>query len=183
MKSIELLYSNVVQLLLYSRFYRNTDSWNLFGIRGNICKICFCLLYTRSDQVTLGIYTKRNHISKSGNCIYFSTVSPAIFIHLSHLVTNAWKTSESKDMSVCLNHPRTAIFEPFAPCNYLTASERFNDALCLKTYKDSGCYAFVNKKLYHHTLFHAHIRTVAVTRLTVSWPVLDMSQTIINTTL
>ena len=37
------------------------------------------------------VYKIKEQISRSGNCIYFSTYSPATFIHLSQRLTNAWK--------------------------------------------------------------------------------------------
>ena len=56
------------------------------------------------------VYKITEEISNSGNCIYFSTYSPATFIHLSQRLTNAWKASALKDLSVRQNHPKTACF-------------------------------------------------------------------------
>ena len=55
----------------------------------------------------------------------------------------------------------TAFFEMFTPFKCLTAAERLITVLCLKSSVDiRGFYAFVHKKLHHHTLFHAHTNTV-----------------------
>ena len=56
---------------------------------------------------------------------------------------------------------RTAVFETFTPFKCLTAAERLITVLCLKSSVDiRGFYAFVHKKLHHHTLFHARTNTV-----------------------
>ena len=56
---------------------------------------------------------------------------------------------------------RTAIFETFTPFKCLTVAERLITVLCLKSSVDiCGFYAFVHKKLHHHTLFHACTNTV-----------------------
>ena len=55
----------------------------------------------------------------------------------------------------------TAIFETFTPFRCLTAAERLITVLCLKSSVDiRGFYAFVQKKLHHHVLFHARTNTV-----------------------
>jgi len=55
----------------------------------------------------------------------------------------------------------TAIFETFTLFKCLTAAERLITVLCLKSSVDiRGFYAFVHKKLHHHTLFHAYTNTV-----------------------
>ena len=60
---------------------------------------------------------------------------------------------------------RTAIFEMFTPFKYLTAGEclgeRLITVLCLKSSVDiRRFYAFVHKKLHHHTLFHVRTNIV-----------------------
>jgi len=56
---------------------------------------------------------------------------------------------------------RTAVCETFTPFKCLTAAERLITVLCLKSSVDiCGFYAFVHKKLHHHTLFHARTNTV-----------------------
>jgi len=56
---------------------------------------------------------------------------------------------------------RTAIFEAFTPSICLTAAEHLITVLCLKYSVDiRGFYAFVRKKLHHHTLFHARTDSV-----------------------
>jgi len=56
---------------------------------------------------------------------------------------------------------RTAIFETFTPFKCLTAAECLITILCLKSSVDiHRFYAFVLKKLNHHTLFHARTNTV-----------------------
>jgi hypothetical protein len=57
---------------------------------------------------------------------------------------------------------RTAIFETFTSFICLTAAECLITVLCLKSSVDiRAFYAFVYKKLYHHTLSHARTNTVA----------------------
>ena len=56
---------------------------------------------------------------------------------------------------------RTAIIETFTPFKCPTAAESLITVLCLKSSVDiCGFYAFVHKKLHHHTLFHARTNTV-----------------------
>ena len=64
-------------------------------------------------------------------------------------------------MAWIVTNRRMAIFVTFTPLRCLTAAEHFNIVLCLKSSVDiRGFYAFVHKKLHHHTLFNARTNTV-----------------------
>jgi hypothetical protein len=64
-------------------------------------------------------------------------------------------------MAGIVTYGRTAIIETFTALKYLTAAERLITVLCLKSSVDiHGFYAFVHKKLHHHTFLHARTNTV-----------------------
>ena len=68
---------------------------------------------------------------------------------------------------------RTTIFETFTPFKRLTVAEHLITVLCLKSSVDiRGFYAFVYKKLHHHTLFHARTNNVVchLDQRSLDWP-------------
>ena len=65
-------------------------------------------------------------------------------------------------MAGIVSDGRTAFFEMFIPFKCFIAAERLITVLCLKSSVDiRGFYAFVHKKLHHHTLLPAILITVS----------------------